>query len=293
MASAPIIDRVLGAVRRGAVAADAGDDDVDLVGAGVAAAGLDRGGAGRVQRRDVRGDEDVGRRRLVVQAALDHRPGPFDQLLGGLGDQDERAGPVAFQLCHDLGDADQEHDVGIVAAGVHDRDEAAAGGCAGGPAGIGQARFFENGKRVHVAAEHDDRAGAVLEDADDARFADAGVRFVAELLEFLGDEGGRLHFLKAELGVGVEVLEDFDEAMFVLIDERADFLGELGVRFFIGQRLRGEGSGAAEDQQQINAQYCRPHEGLARRGLIVKIRNSFAAPMVILVPEGRTRSGKS
>ena len=117
--------------------------------------------------------------------------------------------------------------MGVMAAGVHDGNEAAAGGCARSPAGIGEAGFFENGEGIHVAAEHDDGAGPVFEDSDDSRFADPRVGFVAEVFELLGDEGGGFHFLKAELGVGMEVFEDFEEAGFFLSDEGGDFFGEL------------------------------------------------------------------
>jgi hypothetical protein len=60
------------------------------------------------------------------------------------------------------------------------------------------------------------------------------VGFVAEIFELLGHEGGGFYFLKAELGIGMEVLEDIEEAGFFLGDEGGDFFGELGVWFVSG-----------------------------------------------------------
>ena len=138
----------------------------------------------------------------------------------------------------------------IVATCMHDGNKAAAGRSARSAAGIGQAGFFEDGKRVHIAAEHHDRAGAVFQDADDAGLANAGVRLVAEAFELHGDECGGFHFLKAELGVGMEVLEDFEEALFILVNEGRDLLGEVGGRFFLGRQRCGEEQGSEEQRQR-------------------------------------------
>ena len=205
------------------MAADTGDDHVNLVGAGIAAAGFDRGRAGRVLRTNVRGNQHIGRRRFVVETAVDHRPSTLDQLLGRLSDKNERARPLGFQLRHDFGDFNQKHDMCVMSAGVHHGDEAAAWRSAGSPTGVRQAGFLEHGQGVHIAAEHDDRTRPVFQNADDARLADAGVRLVAELLELLSDERGRLHLLKAELRISVQVLENLDQPLFVTIDERGDF----------------------------------------------------------------------
>src|SRR5437762_5867735 len=102
----------------------------------------------------------------------------------------------------------------VVAAGVHDRDKAATSRRAGAAAGVLQTGFFQNGQGVHIATKHDDGAGAIFQNADHASLADASVRLVAAVFEFLSDKSGCLYFLKCKFWVGMELLEDFDEACF-------------------------------------------------------------------------------
>ena len=107
--------------------------------------------------------------------------------------------------------AEQHRHVDVVAAGVHDADVLALGigGANGGR--VVEAGLFFDGKRVHIAADEETRAGAVLKDGDDAVclrsvfvFADAFGDGVAELAEFGGEEGGGLLFVVGELGIAME-----------------------------------------------------------------------------------------
>jgi len=59
-------------------------------------------------------------------------------------------------------------------------------------AGVGEAGFFFDGKGVEFGAEHDGRAGSVLEDGDNAGAADCFGDFVAQGAETSGEFGGGL-----------------------------------------------------------------------------------------------------
>ena len=99
----------------------------------------------------------------------------------------------------------------VVAAGVH---QAAFPAVDDGSLlrGEGERGLFRDGQGVHVAAHHDDGAGlSAVEDAEDARPADARADLQPQALEPGGDDARRPLFLLAELGVGVDVAPDGDE----------------------------------------------------------------------------------
>ena len=54
------------------------------------------------------------------------------------------------------------------------------------------------------------------------------MRLIAELLELPGDEGRCLLFPEREFGVGVNVLEDLDQALLVPRDRLGDLCGKVG-----------------------------------------------------------------
>ena len=123
-------------------------------------------------RGHVLAEHDVGVPGPVEQSVIDHalRPGP--QLLGRLEYRYQRARPRATGGGQFARRSDQAGHVHVVAAGVHHRDVVPVP--VGGPllAGIGKARFFLDGQRVHVGADQCGRPGAVGKDAGHAGAAD-------------------------------------------------------------------------------------------------------------------------
>ncbi len=138
-------DRVLGHVRIGAVAADALHDDIDRIDVGEREARLHpdhpRGQAGAV----VEGERVIGLGEAGEQPVLKHRDRALADLLGGLGDHDERAVPLRLHRREVAQRADPGRHVGVVAAGVH---HAALDPVVGGDAdlrGEGEAGVFGDG----------------------------------------------------------------------------------------------------------------------------------------------------
>uniref|UniRef100_A0A0N4ZAF6 NAD-specific glutamate dehydrogenase n=1 Tax=Parastrongyloides trichosuri TaxID=131310 RepID=A0A0N4ZAF6_PARTI len=186
-------------MRRGAVGADAVDGDVHAVrtGRGDAQGRLDL--AGRRVGRDVEGQGVVRLGEAGIEAVVDHGPGAEDALLGWLGDQNQGAGPVALARRHLTRRADQGGDVHIVAAGVHDRLLGAVAVDLTGGRGVGQARVFQQRQAVHVGADHDGGAGAVLQHRDHAGPADAGGDLIAQAAQFLRHAGGVVGLHRADI----------------------------------------------------------------------------------------------
>ena len=150
-------------------------------------------------------EHDVGQADPVEQPVIDHglRPGP--QLLGRLEYRHQRAGPRATGGGQLARRSEQAADVHVVAAGVHHRDVVPVPVGGPLPAGIGKARFFPDGQRVHVGADQCGRPGAVGEDADHA-----GAAYIRRDVEPRGRElvarqrRGAM-FLQGQLGVGVQI----------------------------------------------------------------------------------------
>jgi hypothetical protein len=90
--------------------------------------------------------------------------------------------------------------VEIVATGMHYGDVVSGVVFGMDFAGVGEAGFFFDGKGVEFGAEHDGRAGSVLEDGDNAGAADCFGDFVAQGAETSGEFGGGLGFVRGELG---------------------------------------------------------------------------------------------
>ena len=82
------------------------------------------------------------------------------------------------------GGADEDGGVDVVSAGVHDAGapgrEAVLGDDVGG---VGEAGLFDDGERVHVGADEERGAGAVLEDGDDSE----GLRAIGVDADVVGD----------------------------------------------------------------------------------------------------------
>src|SRR3546814_19280698 len=63
----------------------------------------------------------IGLGKAGVEAVLQHFPGAADPLLGGLGDEDDRALPAVLHRGEAAGGSDQPGDMHVVEAGVHHR----------------------------------------------------------------------------------------------------------------------------------------------------------------------------
>ena len=84
---------------------------------------------------------------------------------------------VVLRLGEQFGGADEPGHVHVVAAHVTDGDRLSVLILRRDLAGIGKARRFLDGQRVHVGAQHDGRSLAVSKQADDAGFPDTSRDF--------------------------------------------------------------------------------------------------------------------
>ena len=193
---------------------------------------------------DVVGEEGPGDD-VLERALPDHQVRPAAALLGGLGDEHDRAGQVGLHRRQHGRDAEEHRGVDVVTAGVHEPGlPAVDDGFL--PRGEGQAGLLRDRQGVHVAAHgHDGTGLAALEDPDDARLGVARPDLEAELAEIIGDDAGRARFLEAELRVAVDVLADGDELGGELIGRGLDLLRQ-GRR---GSRRRPQGSRGEQDEE--------------------------------------------
>jgi hypothetical protein len=86
---------------------------------------------------------------------------------------------------------------------MHDADLVALVIARTSGAGVRQAGLFFHRQRVHVGAQHDDRAVAVAQHTDHAMPTDLARDFGASQPEFRCDPGGGVFFLKRKLRVRV------------------------------------------------------------------------------------------
>ena len=113
-------DGIAAELWRGAVAADAVDDDIDGGGTGHCGSGDDADHACREQVGVVEADDFIGFAEALVEVVGKHGLGAVNGLLRRLAD--EHKGAVPLRLCgrEGAGSADEYRGVDVVAAGVHD-----------------------------------------------------------------------------------------------------------------------------------------------------------------------------
>ena len=208
------------------------------------------------------------------QAVVQHRHGAKTDLFGGLGDHDQRTFPFGLAGRELAGCADPGGHVDVVAAGVHDAGFFARVCDIARFRGVGQPSFLDERKRVHVGADHEHWAGAVLHDGDKTVTANAvfdlavfalsarlgpGVAHTrgdgeAETLHLGGKYGGGFDFLKRQFGIGVEVFVNLAE----------------GFAFGAEGRLGGRGSrGAGGEESGAEGEEGVLHRGLPRCGSLI------------------------
>lgn len=185
------IDRVL---RLGAMRAAAVEDDVETVGGGHRHAGFQADAAQRRAGPVVQGIDLVAGE--AVEKPLGHHAGSAAKaLFGGLEDQDHFSGEAGPGQV--LRGGEEHRGMAVMAAAVE---------TAGDARGMGRAGGLVHRERVHVGAQADAAAGAGATDhADDSGPADAGMGLDPPGLQPVGDKGGGADFLKADLGMGVQV----------------------------------------------------------------------------------------
>ena len=140
-------------------------------------------------------EDDLGRR-ILQHPLLDHQPRSAlltgrRAFLGGLEDELDRARQFAAYFGEYLSGGHQYGRVGVVTAGVHHARLLAApvGAHLGGER---QVDLLGYRQRIHVGAQRDDGTRlAPLEHGDNAGVAHLLAHVVAELLQVLGDQGGR------------------------------------------------------------------------------------------------------
>ena len=168
------------------------------------------------------GEVEVGRRKALEQAILDHGNGALTQFLGRLADQDQRAGPVILVLDQLTGRANEGRHVGIVGAGMHHRVFTTAMVNIRVRGRIGKTRLFRDRKPVHIGAQHEGRALTVLQHRDNAGAADALGHVITQRAQFGGQARGGFVFLVGEFRMSVEMpVETFQIGLVIGGDRRA------------------------------------------------------------------------
>ena len=225
-------DGVFAVLRSGAMGADAAHDDIDAGGTGLLRAAFDGDGSCRVSGGVVLGKDEVGAAEAQVEVIGEHGARAVNGLLRGLADEHDGAVPLRFAVGEFAGCSEEDGHVDVVTAGVHDADILALSVDGADSRGVVEAGLFFDGERVHVGANEETRAGAVLEHSNDAEclgsifvFADAFGDGIAEFAKFAGEEGGGLLFVVRELGIAVEVLVCFSEGGKLAVDGG----GEVGI----------------------------------------------------------------
>ena len=192
-------------MRLGAVAALAGDIDLEHVGGGHPGPGLDGDLAGGHIGPHVDAEASV---HPVHGAPGDHGLAAGADLLGGLEGQLHGAAELPLQVLEDLGGSQQHRHVAVMAAGVHQSLVLA---------GVGEACLLLDLQRVHVRAEED---GLARFRAPDRRqgtgLQAAGAPLHAHLVQLGPDVFAALELLFAVLGMPVEPAALFDEVILIL-----------------------------------------------------------------------------
>jgi hypothetical protein len=256
------------------VASLAEDLEVDHVRAREERTGLDADGAGRQRGVVMDGDGEVGAGESRIEAVGEHRHRAGADLFGRLRNHHQRAVPALGVRRQLRRGADPRRHMKVVAARVHDGDRLAGGVFRRDLAREREAGFFLYGKSVGVGAHHQRGAGAILQDADDARLADAGRHREAEGTEALGELGGRGGFLERKLGVSVQVFIQGPKLR----------PGRVGARWVDdrGKKRRDDGElcehGASCETRSIprNLLYFAPHAQSSRH--LTEVRRSLGAP---------------
>ena len=191
-------------------------------------------------RHQVQAEDDL-RRGVRERPVVEHAPRAGAAavrvaFLGRLKQEHDRAGQVRAQAAEDVGDAERDRGMAVVAARVlHVRH----GGLVWHVDELGQRQ------RVHVRAQGDDGPGpAALQHADDPGHPDARPNLVElQRAEPVGDNARGALFAETEFGVPMQVTTHGDS--------RGQKLGGQGVharaeRGGWGRRLGGERSGQRE-----------------------------------------------
>jgi hypothetical protein len=225
-------DRVDGRMRRGAVAALALDENVHAIDVDQRQAFGVADEAVRQARIAMQTETVVGARETFEQAVLEHLARAGADFLRRLADENQGAAPLFLEARQDARCTDPAGHVHVVAAGVHDADVVAFLVARAQLAGVGNPGLFNDGQSVHVGANEDRRAVAVLEDADDAMPTDFLGDFEAEGLEFLRQSRGGFLFLVGQFRECVKLfvkrVEAFDLGIDAFVHQYLAFLQIVG-----------------------------------------------------------------
>jgi hypothetical protein len=166
-----------------------------------------------------------------------HRLRAAADFLCGLADHHQRPAPALPVVGQRGRGTDPRGHVNVVAARVHHRHRLTRGVLPRRLTREGEPRLLFDRERVELGAQHDGRAGAVLEDAHDAGPSDARRDLEACSLQSLRHLRGGRRFLKRKLGVRVKVFVE-------RLEDRPERLGPRGHEHEQCQR-RGKTGGAA------------------------------------------------
>ena len=235
-------DRIARGMRRRAVPANAAHLDIDTVDIGHRRAAGIGNHAGRRGGHVVEGKRVVRLGEAGVEPVVEHRLGALAGFFRWLTDHHQRARPVGPARRQQLRGLNPGGHVRVVPTRVHDAGLAAGRGRAARCAGEGETGLFDNRQCVHVGADHHRGTGAVLQHRHQTGFADTFGHGEARLARGFGHDPGAAHFLKAELGMLVQVAVDCHQPRHV---------GRYGLAQIVGLRGRGNKSGERDSKGEM------------------------------------------
>ena len=193
-------------MRIGAVPPHALHVDVDTIhiGQGVTGSITDRAGRGRCC--GVMECQRIIRfRKARVQAVLDHRERAKSDLFGRLQDHDESTLPLVFMLHQKLRSADKTRHVRVMPTRMHDPCGHSTCRSSSYFGSKRQTRLFDHGKTIHICAQEDCRAFAVLHYRYDTRFPNVLGNLETQCAHTLGQLGRCFMLFETQFRVGVKI----------------------------------------------------------------------------------------
>lgn len=139
------------------------------------------------------------------QAVLEHRLGAPKHFFGRLGDEQQRAVPLALQAGERVRGPDPTRHVQVVAAAVR-HERLLTKECGLDLARIRQGGFLLHRQCVQLGAYEDGGPLTVAQQAHDAGLADALGHLEAQSAQRVGQPSGRKDLLEGEFRLGVNVL---------------------------------------------------------------------------------------
>jgi hypothetical protein len=211
-------DRVLGILRRGAVAAEPLHVDVHRIDVGESKAGRNADYARGKHGGIMKGEQIIRLRKAREQPVVQHGLRAHDEFLAWLQDHDDGAGPLILHRGEAPARTEPCRHVRVMAAGVHHARVHPVERLGPHLRREGKAGLLGDRERVHVGADQQNGAWPILHHGDDAGLADMLGHLETELAHLGGKLGGGSHLLHRQLGVSVDVPVERHELRHVAAD---------------------------------------------------------------------------